>query len=101
MRDEPRDYTYDRGQEQDPVPPEPDPSTKAGFTAAVVVIPLLVAAVAFLIGFLVTGLIWGWERAPHVGFSAALVAGVLAGLLAADREDGRVAREGGERGGQA
>ncbi len=95
-----RDYVHDEGQEQDPEPIQDDPSTREGFSSAILVLPLMVAAIAFLSAFLITGIGWGWERAPHVGAAAALVAGVLAGLLLADREDGRLARRG-RRGGQA
>jgi multisubunit Na+/H+ antiporter MnhB subunit len=95
-----RDYVYDEGQEQDPHPPKADPSTRAGFSSAILVLPLMVAAIGFLTAFLVTGVTWGWERAPHVGFAAALISGVLTGLLMAGREDGRLARRG-RRGGQA
>jgi hypothetical protein len=95
-----RDYVYDKGQEQDPEPPRADPSTREGFSSAILVLPLMVAAVAFLSAFLITGIGWGWDRAPLVGAAAALVAGVIVGLLLADREDGRLARRG-RRGGHA
>lgn len=74
-----------------------DPSTRAGFTWLLIGTLAVAAVVGYLATFLVVGPLRGWEPAAHAGFAGALVLAVIAALLLAEGEDGRIARWVGRR----
>ncbi|MCC6830560.1 MAG: hypothetical protein IT200_04370 [Thermoleophilia bacterium] len=71
---------------------ERDPSTRAGFTWLLVGTVAAALVVGYLVTFLVVGPISGWATAVNAGFAGALVLAVIAALLLAEGEDGRIAR---------
>ncbi len=71
---------------------EQDPSTRSGFTLLLIVVLITAGVVGYLATFLVVGPLRGWEPAFHAGFAGGLVLAVIAALLMAEGEDGRVAR---------
>jgi hypothetical protein len=69
-----------------------DPSTRSGFGVLLLLVLVAAGAVGYLVTFVVVGVLRGWEPAFHSGFAGALVLAVLAALVFAGGEDGRVAR---------
>jgi hypothetical protein len=78
-------------------PAAKDPSTRRGFTRYLLFALFGGAVLGYAVTFVVTGFAVGWGPAVQWGFAGALIVGVLAALLTATDEDGRIARRVGRR----
>ena len=102
QRDEParsepetREHVLERVAEETPSiepPTAVDPSTRRGFTLRLLVTMFGAAVIGYLVTFLIAGLAIGWGAAALAGLAGALIVGILAALISATGEDGRIAR---------